>query len=991
MLKRVNALMVLGVLLVAFTLTANAQIEYIIQYDDGASVYYSGRPLPGDTCGVWFEPPTESQILSGLFTFNNDMGGDALVYIWNLTDDFDPDNYYDSDESGASPGPTPLAEVLAGPIPYTFVGGSEEEIVFDDYGFSPEELDVGLNPFYLGYKLQGTGAEPYYPSILGDAADDRPYHSLTYLTDPGGSYPGDSGWWAYGIDWLIRCKVSMYGDPPPVVDGLMDLPDTYTMGPYTVSADITDQIVGGDPGVVDEARLIYSIDGGDEVTVMMTNTGGDTYEGALPAIGVNSMINYRIEADDDQNHTTIAPSVAGYNFSYRQPSGSTILLVNDSGDTEGDAFYMGALDDLGYSYDYWYINPGDAADQGYAGSDVFNTDNYRTILWFNGTGHSGYLPDNDADLSTDPIAMFMDDGGNFFLTSSDYLGGAFNPDVWDEFTAIPGTFMYEYLKVSDGWSDAHLDPGTGESLDTLFFGVEGTMIGNDFTGGIYDHPDPNYNDYAYPYDGDICFETEIDGESAGIEYDGAFKMVFLPWVLEAADDLDQAQAVLGAVLDFFGEGVGPAITIKEGSRYAVGYNAYTSPGCTPHPVRAEVTDPDGVSAVDLLYSYDGGSWITLIMDAMGGDMYQVYFGDHPADWSTFSYRVRATDNLGNVTVGMVYDCWSTDFEYNGTTQFLYCSDQPYKGAYHPNYDSTITDVLDEITEVSDYQVYDVSMYGTPDFWSILNKYDMVFWVGYGDWDLTFPIATADNPFTPYLGMGKCFLFSSEEQFGVWTDWTDTQFGAGNFAHDMLNVDWLYNDVGYTSLDFDDPPDALCAGLTEPVTLDVLAFDPYEDQLTPADGAWPMIFFGDGEGAGMRNPDDSQNYTITLGFALYAMEQASREQFINNIIGDWLTFEGSQIGVEPGEELQPITYKLNQNFPNPFNPATEIQFSIAKNSNVELSVYNVMGQEVARLLDRPMNAGYHTVTFDASDLSSGVYFYKLKAGDFEKSMKMILVK
>ncbi|MBU1880767.1 hypothetical protein KKA08_01950, partial [bacterium] len=120
MLKRVSTIMVLGVLLVAFTLTANAQIEYVIQYDDGASVYYSGRPLPNDTCGVWFEPPTESEVLSGQFQFNGGMGGDAHVYVWDIVDGFDPDLYFDNDESGASPGPTPLGTVLAGPIPILF-------------------------------------------------------------------------------------------------------------------------------------------------------------------------------------------------------------------------------------------------------------------------------------------------------------------------------------------------------------------------------------------------------------------------------------------------------------------------------------------------------------------------------------------------------------------------------------------------------------------------------------------------------------------------------------------------------------------------------------------------------------------------------------------------------------------------------------------------------------------------------------------------------
>jgi len=88
---------------------------------------------------------------------------------------------------------------------------------------------------------------------------------------------------------------------------------------------------------------------------------------------------------------------------------------------------------------------------------------------------------------------------------------------------------------------------------------------------------------------------------------------------------------------------------------------------------------------------------------------------------------------------------------------------------------------------------------------------------------------------------------------------------------------------------------------------------------------------------------------------------------------------------------PASYFLSQNYPNPFNPATTIQFSLAKPSNVTLIVYNVLGQRVASLANGFMNAGLHSVLFDASALSSGVYYYRLEAGPFTKSAKMMLVK
>ncbi len=988
--KEYLSLIVLALMLTAFTLSANAQIEFIIQYDDGNSVYYSGRPQPGDTCGVWFEPPTESQILSGLFQFNNGMGGAADVFITYLADGFDPSVYYDNDESGwPGQAASPIGEFLTPAVmPIQFDdSGNWQEIVFADYGYLPEDLDVGIENFYLGYRLTGGGAEPYLPSILGDAGDDRPYHSLCYI-DPGGMYAGEYGWWAYGIDWMLRAKVNMYGDPPPEITGLVDLPDTYASGPYTISATITDQIQGGSPGVVAEARLIYAVDGGDEVIVIMTDMGGDVYEGDIPAVGIGSMINFRVEADDDQNHTSIAPSLAGYNFTFRQPSGAPILLVSDVGDTDSDAFYLDALDNNGFSYDYWYIGSGDANDMGYAGTDVFSTANYQTILWFNGTANSGSLPNNAADLATDPIANFMDDGGSFFLTSSDYLGGAFDPAVWTEFTAEPGTFMYEYLKVLDGWSDAHVGGALGESQDTLHFGIAGDPISDEFSvDGICSHPDPNWNDFCYPRDGGVtCFVTEIDEESAGIRYDVDYKMVFLPWVLEAADDLGEAETVLLNIIDFLGSGnPGPGISIMEGSRYGI----Y---GDTPHEVIVELDDPDGIGGAAIKLSWDNEAFLSETMTDIGNNQYEYVFASTPAGWSTLDYRVVATDGLGNPAANELTGVWSTGLEYSAGANLLFFADQPYNEAYGvPNQESKITDALDAIPAVT-YQLWDVDMYGIPDYWTVLTNYDHCIWVGLYDWIDTFPQKTWNNPFSRFLSDGKDLLFSSEEMVGTWTGWEYIDFHTGDFLRDWMHVGAINHDLGYDMLETQS--DDMTVGLSSTLSLTGFAGIPiFTDAMLPMPGESVSLFTADGGTllAGIRDDVDQHN-AVFLPFCLFMMdEQAELNMFLDNVIDYWIAHPGSYVGVEPEPEAVPLVYSLKQNYPNPFNPVTEINFSLPELANVELTVYNLMGQEVAKLLDRKMNPGSHHVTFDASQLSSGVYFYKLKTADFEKAMKMILVK
>ncbi len=105
----------------------------------------------------------------------------------------------------------------------------------------------------------------------------------------------------------------------------------------------------------------------------------------------------------------------------------------------------------------------------------------------------------------------------------------------------------------------------------------------------------------------------------------------------------------------------------------------------------------------------------------------------------------------------------------------------------------------------------------------------------------------------------------------------------------------------------------------------------------------------------------------------------------------MSFLNLDMSISESSETIPIAYALRQNFPNPFNPSTEILFDLPETAMVSLVVYDVLGREVARLVDNEMAAGWHRVRFDAANLPSGVYLYRIQAGDFHDTGRMLLLK
>ncbi len=128
-------------------------------------------------------------------------------------------------------------------------------------------------------------------------------------------------------------------------------------------------------------------------------------------------------------------------------------------------------------------------------------------------------------------------------------------------------------------------------------------------------------------------------------------------------------------------------------------------------------------------------------------------------------------------------------------------------------------------------------------------------------------------------------------------------------------------------------------------------------------------------------------TVAIGFRYYMNLQDANGLLVQ--LDD--VYAGGSVGIQNISSDVPKSYKLAQNYPNPFNPVTNIAFDLPKSSFAVLKIYDMLGREVAMLVNEKLNAGIYKVDFNASALSSGTYFYSLTTADFSSTKKLTVIK
>jgi subtilisin-like proprotein convertase family protein len=131
-----------------------------------------------------------------------------------------------------------------------------------------------------------------------------------------------------------------------------------------------------------------------------------------------------------------------------------------------------------------------------------------------------------------------------------------------------------------------------------------------------------------------------------------------------------------------------------------------------------------------------------------------------------------------------------------------------------------------------------------------------------------------------------------------------------------------------------------------------------------------------------------NQPVMGKYVLRIMDAAAGN---TGMLTNWCVLFQYRTSISVQEEEVPVEFNLSQNYPNPFNSSTRINYSIPKNSNVELKIYDMLGREIRTLVSEHQTAGNYMVMFNAGDLASGMYFYKLITGDFAEVKKMLIIK
>ena len=271
-----------------------------------------------------------------------------------------------------------------------------------------------------------------------------------------------------------------------------------------------------------------------------------------------------------------------------------------------------------------------------------------------------------------------------------------------------------------------------------------------------------------------------------------------------------------------------------------------------------------------------------------------------------------------------------------------------------------------------------------EFWKQSNS-------GLSDTNVTMVAASGSTVFAATPGG----LFRSTDNGASWTSAGLAGHQVTAFQSAGSNIFVAFSDSVYLSTDNGSTWSLANNGIPDTVTVTCLAASGANVFAGTSNGAGVFLSTNNGSSWSAVNSGIAVNgYAITSVTALGVFNGYLYASFPGVYTGDFIWQRPlSQMitAIREKGSLLPTRFSLSQNYPNPFNPTTDISYELSSESFVTLKVYNVLGQEVATLVNELKQAGSYTIRFDAGGLASGVYFYRLTAGNFSETKRLMLVK
>jgi hypothetical protein len=381
-------------------------------------------------------------------------------------------------------------------------------------------------------------------------------------------------------------------------------------------------------------------------------------------------------------------------------------------------------------------------------------------------------------------------------------------------------------------------------------------------------------------------------------------------------------------------------------------------------------------------------------------------GGNPGD--TIYWFIAATDGRGNREV------------LSARNYKIFKKTQDRLFIYNNSQYSASTGSLIYTSSSKNYDRWSGPSDGTAELDTLLSLYDNVIIA-----DGSFPARDVFDPLLKWFNSGspqkKKNLFFTSQDYGCYVNGTcnDTVFAPGSFEKEYLGIATLGpQDQGPTTRPVKMIPqsdvvtDYLVKYNADSTTTlwhyptFELGFAGYPDFIQPTGSAKVLFKDGTGNNAfGIKNNGAGFN-TMFLAFDAGALQFRSDTSLHNSSYTQvtdpkyhWIvdvkslsnSFFDAVTGVDGSINQSPQSYSLSQNYPNPFNPATVIEYTLGERTNIQLTVYNVLGQKVASLVNEVQEAGSHSAQFNGQHLASGLYFYEMRAGSFVSTKKMLLLK